>query len=299
MELHEAAAAAEERAKLYLRTKARPLEKAMYAYEFEGGRAEDVVRELEPYQNEDGGFGHGLEPDIRCEASSAIATTVALQTLALLPRETGEEMTRKALRYFTQTYDPAISGWEIVPPEVEHAPRAPWWNYSEASPYWGNPSAEIAGYFIQFREWPEAEGWADKLTELAIGKLCSESPLDEFHELLCYLRLSERLTGEQRARIADPLDTMIARCVTADPAQWSGYGLHPVQVETTRQSPYYERYKEIIPANLEFIVRGQTEEGAWEPAWAWGQYEDVWPIAKEAWKSVLTLGNLRLLRDLR
>ena len=36
------------------------------------------------FQNDDGGFGHGLEPDLRLAGSSVIVTTVALQHLRVL-----------------------------------------------------------------------------------------------------------------------------------------------------------------------------------------------------------------------
>jgi hypothetical protein len=42
---------------------ARPLDFALWRYHFEGGSAEDVLRALALYQNADGGFGKGIEPD--------------------------------------------------------------------------------------------------------------------------------------------------------------------------------------------------------------------------------------------
>ena len=57
----------------------RPLEQQLYRYHFDGGTAAEVITELARFQNADGGFGHGLEPDLRLAGSSVIATTVALQ----------------------------------------------------------------------------------------------------------------------------------------------------------------------------------------------------------------------------
>jgi len=39
------------------------LELARWQIHFEDGSRENVLQMLEVYQNEDGGFGHGLEPD--------------------------------------------------------------------------------------------------------------------------------------------------------------------------------------------------------------------------------------------
>ena len=63
------------RAADYLRNEARPLERALFAHHFEGGGRTAVLAALVPYQNADGGFGRALEPDMRAEASSVLATT--------------------------------------------------------------------------------------------------------------------------------------------------------------------------------------------------------------------------------
>lgn len=70
--------------------RARNLERSLFRYEFENGSFTDVLIELSRYQNEDGGFGHGLEPDLRCKESSALATTRALEILRLRPDHPGE-----------------------------------------------------------------------------------------------------------------------------------------------------------------------------------------------------------------
>ncbi len=47
----------------------RLLERRLFATCFEGAPATGVVDVLRGYRNDDGGFGHGLEPDKRCPAS--------------------------------------------------------------------------------------------------------------------------------------------------------------------------------------------------------------------------------------
>ena len=73
--------AAHDKAVDYLKTQARPLERALYAYHFENAPAADVLTELAHYQNADGGFGHGLEPDMRLNDSSVIQSSIAFQHL--------------------------------------------------------------------------------------------------------------------------------------------------------------------------------------------------------------------------
>ena len=52
-----------EKAREFIYRNARPLDYARWRYLFEDGKREDVLRILAAYQNEDGGFGHGLEAD--------------------------------------------------------------------------------------------------------------------------------------------------------------------------------------------------------------------------------------------
>jgi hypothetical protein len=57
-------------------------ERALFAYLFEGGPRERVIRCLALYQNEDGGWAHALEHDIRTPASHAVAAEYALGVMA-------------------------------------------------------------------------------------------------------------------------------------------------------------------------------------------------------------------------
>ena len=54
------------RAEKFIYNNARLLERQLFAFHFKGGSREQVLTALSAYQNADGGFGHALEPDIRC-----------------------------------------------------------------------------------------------------------------------------------------------------------------------------------------------------------------------------------------
>ena len=61
----------------WMKRNARPLEYARWAYLFEGGSKEKVIDNLSAFQNSDGGFAHGLEPDSMLPESNAIDTWAA------------------------------------------------------------------------------------------------------------------------------------------------------------------------------------------------------------------------------
>src|SRR5262245_62323025 len=60
---------------------ARLLDRRRFAHRFRGGPAAAVVAALEPYRNEDGGFGNALEPDLRGPSSQPVPVELALRIL--------------------------------------------------------------------------------------------------------------------------------------------------------------------------------------------------------------------------
>lgn len=69
------------KAKEFVMHQARELDLAVARYFFEQGPRQDIVQKLLAYQNPDGGFGHGLEPDYLNPNSTPIATNDAIITL--------------------------------------------------------------------------------------------------------------------------------------------------------------------------------------------------------------------------
>src|SRR5215469_2192313 len=66
----------------FLLSQARLLERRLFATIFLGQSGTHVIDALRGYQNDDGGFGHALEPDKRCPASLPIDVETAFQAMA-------------------------------------------------------------------------------------------------------------------------------------------------------------------------------------------------------------------------
>jgi len=66
----------------FIRREGRVLEQRLFSTVFEGAPSNGVVDALRAYQNDDGGFGHGLEPDKRCPLSLPIDVEMALDAFA-------------------------------------------------------------------------------------------------------------------------------------------------------------------------------------------------------------------------
>src|SRR5260370_32062508 len=133
--------------KRFMQDEARPLEKYLYLYHFENGALSDVLAALARFQNADGGFGHALEPDLRLQESSVIATTIAFQHFRELGIHEYSPLLRDSCRYLVDNYNADMVNWSVVPAIVDNAPHAPWWSYGgDISPSQGNPRAGILCY---------------------------------------------------------------------------------------------------------------------------------------------------------
>lgn len=282
----------------FIQTSARPLEQALYRYHFADGTADDVLRELEKFQNEDGGFGHGLEPDLRLKDSSVIATTIAFQRFREVNAPGDHPVVVKACGYLASNYDAARVNWRIIPANVDDAPHAPWWTPGgDLEKSMSNPRAEIAGYLNEYPQHFPAE-MRETVTQSVVDFLFSQPDAMEMHDLLCYLRFYQTPALASDTRLLDKLKRVVNATVERDPEQWRNYGLQPLAVITSPESPFAADFTDAIQHNLDFIIQNQGEDGGWGPNWSWGnQWEEAWEQAKREVSGVITLDNLLKLRS--
>jgi len=287
-----------DKAVLFLKNEARPLERMLYAVHFTGGTAAPVLDELAKFQNDDGGFGHGLEPDIRLASSSVIATSVAFQVLRELHVPADHPMIAAGSRYLLNTYDSQALNWPIIPPNVDDAPHAPWWTYGgDLQKSKSNPRAEIAGYVNDYAQhFPDT--MRISLTQSVIDHLLQQPDEMEMHDLLCYIRFYETqaLPDNTKATLLEKLKRIVNKTAERDPAQWANYGLPPLAVIDSPESPFAAMFRDAIPPNLDFIIDSQSQDGTWGPNWSWGdQWPEAWERARRDWTGFITLHNLRKL----
>jgi hypothetical protein len=291
------------RARAFIHDHARPLEQAIFTYEFEGGDLDAVWEALAAFQNPDGGFGHGLEPDIRLPDSSVIATTVGLQVLRAYEAPEDHPLVQGAMGYLMATYDADNRVWPIIPPNVNDAPHAPWWGYDEdLAGRWGgflvNPRAEMVGYLHDYAGLVPAS-LRDTLTGDVIAYLDDHADEVGMFDVLCYVRLAEtrRLPQAQRQALAARLAPVVDRLVVKDPAEWAKYVLTPLEVVDSPDSPFADLLAPSVAENLDVEIEHQAENGAWEPKWSWGGlYPEAWEQAKADWSGALTVRTLNVLQ---
>ena len=279
---------------LYIQREARPLDRVFHLFRQGEGSYDAVIQTLQGYQNQDGGFGHALEPDSRLLDSSVLNTTVALQYLTQLPVKGDHPMVKKALNYLIHHYDAAHERWPIVPVTINHVPRAPWWNVNEETGETGfektpgNPAAEILGYFHYYRE--EVPADMIEKTQSIVMQRWDEITEWEMHEVQCYYRLAELTDdAELQQRIISKMKDHLQDIFALSKEQWSGYGLQPISIVQQSSSLLYDELEAAVEENARWFVEQLTKEGYWEPGWEWGQYPIEWEQAKKEWCSFLTV----------
>jgi hypothetical protein len=284
----------------FIKAHGRPLERALYAVTFEGERAEAAIDELAHFQNADGGFGHGLEPDIRLPGSSVIATTVAFQRLRDLRVAQDHPLVSRACAYLLQKYEAAQMNWPNIPTTVDDAPHAPWWQPTgDLSENLANPRAEILGYWYEYPS-HVPDDLRQSLTNSVMAHLTAHPDQMEMHDLLCYLRLWQTpgLPDALTAAMRDKLTRIALHTVERDPAAWRGYGLQPIAVASTPRAPLAATFAADLPANLAFLVEQLEASGYLQPAWSWGDlWPEAWAQAQREWSGVLTLNALKTLHE--
>ncbi|MHA1987523.1 MAG: hypothetical protein ACW98D_12870 [Promethearchaeota archaeon] len=103
----------------------RLLERRLFSFFFENGNKDDAIKALIAYQNVDGGFGNGIEPDLLCPDSTAIGAETAMYYLDLL--ECGDnKITDQLFKWIIKEQNE--EGYINHPPENMYKyPYQDWW----------------------------------------------------------------------------------------------------------------------------------------------------------------------------
>jgi len=288
-------------ARMFIEVNARPLEAARFQFHFERGPVEPVLSNLGEYQNQDGGFGHALEPDLRAQQSSALCTSVAFQFFREVGVKRNNSMVVKAVEYLLETLDRENEHWRIIAQVNQASPHAPWWDQAGAADEFDrfslNPTAELLGYLYEFGG-DISEDILSVISERVISCL-AESDEIRMHEFLCCLRLleTENIPETLREPVHHRLMQLIPKLVERDPDRWEGYNLKPLQVVESPASPFMNGLKKAVQDNLVYEIDSQNADGSWSPNWTWGgTYPDDWEKARVEWSGVITLQKLRILK---
>ncbi|MGN0251998.1 MAG: hypothetical protein ACI4EH_11655 [Oliverpabstia sp.] len=279
---------------------ARPLDLAVYQYFFQNGNNANVVIELSKYQNEDGGFGNGLEPDYLNLNSSPIATNDAIITLHrvnALSRE--NEMVGNIVRYLKSqdSYDKEKKRWLFAIESNKDYPHAIWWEKNNSDGIHGfNPTISLAAFMFVFDG--KENLYKDILREgIAYLEKNGNVGGDELKAfLLAYELLKENNIHEivDLSYLKDLLSRRIYGAICKDIEK---YGIEYVPVPSDFFAGNYlefitEEMKPYINAEKEVLSRLQMPDGGFDISWEWYTDYAEFEQARNYWRPRITIDKL-------
>jgi hypothetical protein len=266
---------------------ARVLDRRVFQRLFQAGAAAPVRDAIASYRNDDGGFGHGIEPDCRTAASQPAAVEMALRAMDLADAW-DDGLVRGAVDWLV-TVAPAEGGATFVEPSVNEAPHAPWWVPEEGHPASLIQTGQIAGT-LHARGF--AHPWLDRATALMwerIGALTEPSG----YEMFGVLAFLQHVPDRPRARAAfDEVGPLLLRGLVALDPDAAGEMHTPLDFAPLPGSIARSLFDEtIISAHLDHLAAAQRDDGGWMFNWpSWS------PVAEADWRGFLTVDALRTLR---
>ncbi len=159
-----------EAARQFVHANGRVIERHRLATLIDGAPNEPLLAALRAYRNPDGGFGHALEPDVRCPGSQPAATLQALEVL-VEAGATDDPMLADAAEWVA-AISQSDGGVPTVLPSAAGYPRAPWMEPSEGS---GFLTYALAGKLWQAGA---GKGWLDAATEWCWSQLEGQQESD-------------------------------------------------------------------------------------------------------------------------
>ena len=268
----------------------RVVERRLFAALYEDAPAEGVIEALRAYRNQDGGFGHGLEPDKRCPASLPIDVEMAFQAMAAAG-EVDAEMAQKACDYLARVAASSACGGAVpaAMPVIEGYPRAEHWTAWTYEPGL-NPTAGLVGLLYQLGV---AHPWVSEGAQYCWAQLESGSFPAGAHgmsEALIFLGQSPDRDRAGRLHDAVAAHLPTVELYHGDPDA-TGYGLTPLHFAPTPISPWRTLFSDSqIEGHLDRLERDQQPDGGWPITWDPPSEAAIWE-----WRGFETLRALNAL----
>jgi len=275
-----------EAARQFVHANGRVIDRHRLATLVDGAPTEPLLTALRAFRNPDGGFGHGLEPDVRCPGSQTAATLQALEVL-VEAGATDDPMLAEAAEWVGSVSLPD-GGIQTVLTSAAGYPRAPWMEPSEGS---GFLTFAIAGTLWQAGA---GKGWLDAATEWCWGQLEGDEPAGGYTVKFA-IDFLDAVPDPPRAgaaleRLRPALD---ADGCLAVPGGTENERLTPLDFSPRPGSPSRALFTDDqIEADLDRLEAGQQDDGGWTV-----EYLQWSPAQAVEWRGIATVLALGILRE--
>lgn len=263
------------RAERFIWLTARVLEQRRFAHHFLKGSADAVETALAAYLNEDGGYGHALEPDLRGPVSQPLHTAHALSVLDSIDRCSGLRVER-ICRFLTDVSTKEGALPALLPSQRGY-PAAPFIPIVDDPPAELLATGPVVGLLHRNAVW---HAWLFRATDFcwaAVDALRVSHP----YEIEAAVAFLDGAPDRSRAEAAaDRLGRLVRdqRLAVLDPEQRAQYPVAAGYAPGEQHFPYdYARAPESLARrwftdaemdlSLDHLAAGQETDGGWPVTW--------------------------------
>jgi hypothetical protein len=274
-------------ARTFLYRNGRVLDRRLFASAFDGAPPAGVVEALRAYRNDDGGFGHGLEPDKRVPSSTPLDTEMAFEAMDIAGLVDGPLVT--AACDWLATKADATGLVPLAFDDMLAYPHAEHWDQIPRTPGI-NPTAGLVSLLWK---WDVDHPWRAAATA-GCWKVLEQTSPAEAHDLKEALRFLEHQPDRGRAEALIP--GFVERMgdiplLQLEPAPGE-YGVTPLHLAPWPDSAWRRLFgPDVIDAFLDALAAAQQPDGGWPITW-----EPPGPAAVYEYRSWVTIDALRVLR---
>jgi hypothetical protein len=283
-------------ARSFMAGHARLLDRRRFELLFDHGDAEPVLAALGAYRNGDGGYGHGLEPDLRAPESQPGAALHAFEVFADLGPVTTPEAAK--LCDWLDTVALPNGGLPFALPIADATACAPFWAQADPRAFSLQITSIVAAHAHRVAAHDPAVAehpWLARATSCCVAALdaLDEVPsayvlafavrfLDAAHDRepaapALLERLAEYIPGDGRLRVTGGLP---------DETLW------PLDLAPEPGRPARSLLDEdVVAADLDRLAAEQEEDGGWSV-----DFQSYSPAAALEWRGYATVRALSVLR---
>jgi hypothetical protein len=271
----------------FIMRNARLLERSVFEHQIFNISPDRIIRVLRAYQNPDGGFGHALEPDLRCPDSQPLFVEFALRTLYEVNLR--DEEIAKAACGFLRKFTNLNEGIPTIFPASRCFSRAV---------HWDNPTSELPSMerlcsLVGLLNWQKIDDdWLKEAVETCL-KYISTNRNEDAHTIMnsfCLLESVENSRDVEHLFYKLKKELFTSQFFKLEVKE--GYGLTPLDFAPSPDAYCRKIFSDSqIDAHLNDLISSQSEDGGWQINW-----QPPSDLSKWEWRGFKTAHSLAILR---
>lgn len=283
-------------ARRFMAGHARLLDRRRFELLFDDGDAEPVLAALRAYRNPDGGYGHGLEPDLRAPESQPAAALHAFEVFAEVGPVTAPEASE--LCDWLDAVALPDGGLPFALPIEDANGNAPFWANADPHAFSLQITSIVAANAHRVAAHDPAVAthpWLARATRRCLAAIDALEEAPAAYELSFAVRLLDAVHDRQAdapallARLGEYIPDDGRLRVAGGRADEA---LRPLDLAPEAGRPARTIVNEsAVAADLERLAREQEDDGGWSV-----DFQSYSPAAALEWRGYATVGALSVLR---